>query len=171
MSLAILIQNPTLESFASTASTTNTSGSNLTSDSNTIGGEGMGTGGPEVIASLLSQEETNNNTATSSNSTETDAVFHTQELAVTKHNLRQGETSDAITGTIVNNSPLEVNYIDINAALFNVNNNLIGTVSGSIDFPTLQPGEDTTFKIDINKETGEMLDHYMLFVLGTPKTD
>lgn len=169
MALAILIQNPTLESFASTASTTNANVSNLTSDSNTIGGEGMGTGGPEVVASLLSDGETNNNTA--SNSTETNAVFHTQELAVTKHTLRQGETSDALTGTIVNNSPLEVNNVVINTALFNVDNNLIGTVSGTIDFPTLQPGEDTTFKIDINKDIGGILDHYMLFVLGTPKTD
>ncbi len=85
--------------------------------------------------------------------------------------LRVGETSDAITGTVVNNSPVEVNYVDINAALFDVNNNLIGTVTGSVDFSTLNPSEDTSFKIDIPADIKGLLDHYMLFALGTPKVD
>lgn len=174
LSVVILIQNPVMVALASPVPTTNPNVASPASNSNMTGNEGFGMGGPEVIAKLLSEEDTANpdsttNNSMTSNSAENTNVFHTKELDVTKHTLRVGATSDAITGTIVNNSPVEVNYVDINAALFDANNNLIGTVSGTVDFPTLNPGEDSTFKIDVSADLKELLDHYMLFVLGTPK--
>lgn len=176
MSLVILIQNPVMVALASPASNSNSNVASFAGNSTMGGNEGLGTGGPEVIAKLLSKDDTSNsdsitNNSMASNSGANSRVFHTEELDVTKHTLRVGETSDAITGTIVNNSPGEVNYVDINAALFDINNNLIGTVSGSVDFPTLKSGEDTTFKIDVGGDTKKLLDHYMLFVLGTPKAE
>ena len=174
LSVVVLIQNPVMVALASPVPTTNPNVSSSASNSNMTGNEGFGTGGPEVIAKLLSEEDTANSDSTTNNSmtansAENTNVFHTKELDITKHTLRAGETSDAITGTIVNNSPVEVNYVDINAALFDANNNLIGTVSGTVDFPTLKPGEDSTFKIDVSADLKELLDHYMLSVLGTPK--
>lgn len=174
LSVVILIQNPVMVALASPASTADPNVVTTASTANTTGNEGFGTGGPEVIAKLLSNDDTSNSDANTNNSMTSNSgantnVFHTKELDITKHTLRAGETSDAITGTIVNNSPVEVNYVDINAALFDANNNLIGTVSGTVDFPTLKPGEDSTFKIDVSADIKELLDHYMLFVLGTPK--
>jgi hypothetical protein len=176
MSMVILIQNPVMVALASPASNSNSNGAPLAGNSPMGGNEGFGTGGPEVIAKLLSEGNTSNPDSTTSNNMAPNSgldtnVFHTKELNVTKHTLRAGDTSDAITGTIVNNSPGEVNYVDINAALFDANNNLIGTVSGTVDFPTLKSGEDTTFKIDVYPDTKKLLDHYMLFVLGTPKME
>lgn len=174
LSVVILIQNPLMVALASPVPTTNPNVASSVSNSSMTGNEGFGTGGPEVIAKLLSEEDAANSNSTTnnsmtSNSAENTNVFHTKELDITKHTLRAGDTSDAITGTIVNNSPVEVNYVDINAALFDANNNLIGTVSGTVDFPTLKPGEDSTFKVDVSADLKELLDHYMLFVLGTPK--
>ena len=174
LSVVILLQNPAMEALASPASTTNPNVATSASNSNMTGNEGFGTGGPEVIAKLLSNNDTSNtdpnaNNGMTSNSGANTNVFHTKELDITKHTLRAGDTSDAITGTIVNNSPVEVNYVDINAALLDANGNLIGTVSGTVDFPTLKPGEDSNFKIDVSADIKELLDHYMLFVLGTPK--
>ena len=176
LSAVILIQNQAGVVLASPTALTDSNSNSPTDNSSSTGNEGFGTGGPEVIAKLLSNEETDgsgpaeNNNMTS-NSMEDTNVFHTKELDVAKHTLRVGETSDAITGTIVNISPVEVNYVSINAALFDINNNLIGTVSGSVDFSTLNPGEDTSFKVDITPDLKGTLDHYMLFVLGTPKAD
>jgi hypothetical protein len=174
LSVAILIQNPVMVALASPMPPTNPDVASSASTSNMTGNEGFGTGGPEVIAKLLSDENTANTDPTINNSMTANSgantnVFHTKELDISKHTLRAGETSDAVTGTIVNNSPVEVNYVDINAALFDANNNLIGIVSGTVDFPTLKPSEDSTFKIDVSADLKELLDHYMLFVLGTPK--
>ena len=174
LSVAILIQNPVMVAFASPVPPTNPNVDSSASTSNMTGNEGFGTGGPEVIAKLLSDENTANSDPTTNNSMTSNSgantnVFHTKELDISKHTLRAGETSDAVTGIIVNNSPVEVNYVDINAALFDANNNLIGIVSGTVDFPTLKPSEDSTFKIDVSADLKELLDHYMLFVLGTPK--
>ena len=176
LSAVILVHNYTTVTFASPALL---SGSNSTSSPDNFinaGNEGSGTGGPAVVPQLLSEQRTDssglaaNNNMTSNTTADSD-VFHTKELNVTKHSLREGETSDAITGTIVNVSPVEVNYVNVNAALFDVNNYLIGTVTGSVDFSTLNPGEDTSFKVDIYPDQKEKLDHYMLFVLGTANTN
>lgn len=176
ISMVIFLQNPVIVALASPASNSNPNVASFTSNSTLGGNEGFGTGGPEVIAKLLSEDGPSNSDSTTNNSMVSNSganadVFHTKELDITKHTLRAGDTYDAITGTIVNNSPGEVNYVDINAALFDASNNLIGTVSGTVDFPTLKSGEDTTFKININADTKKLLDHYMLFVLGTPKAE
>ena len=176
LSAVILIQNHAIVALASPTVPTDSNSNSLTDNSSTTGNEGFGTGGPEVIAKLLSNEGTDSsglattNNMTSNSTGETN-VFDTKELDVTKHTLRVGETSDAITGTIVNVSPMGVDYVNVNAALFDANNNLIGTVTGTVDFSTLNPGEDTSFKVDIYPDLKETLDHYMLFALGTPKAD
>ncbi len=176
LTVVILIQNPVMVALASPASDSNSNVASFAGNSTMGGNESFGTGGPEVIAQLLSEDDTSNSDPTTNNSMTSNSgantnVFHTKELDVTKHTLRAGDTSDAITGTIVNNSPVEVNYVDLNAALFDANNNLIGIVSGTVDFPTLNPGEDTSFKIDVGADVKELLDHYMIFVLGTPKAE
>lgn len=177
VSAAILIQNPAMVAFANPVSNSNSNADSFTSNSSTgDGNKGFGTGGPEVIAKLLSENDQSNSNLSTNNSMKSNTgantnVFHTKELDVTKHTLRVGDSSDAITGTIVNNSPMEVNYVDVNAALFDANNNLIGTVSGSVDFSTLKAGEDTTFKVDVSGNMKKLFDHYMLFILGTPKAE
>ncbi|MBA3749337.1 MAG: hypothetical protein H0X03_00280 [Nitrosopumilus sp.] len=96
-------------------------------------------------------------------------IFHSQYLTVSKTSLRQGDFSDSITGTIVNNSPVTLNYVGVSAALFDENNNLLSITQGSVDFPLLRTNEDTSFKIDISSNLKDLIDNYMLFVVGTPQ--
>ncbi len=90
-------------------------------------------------------------------------------MTVSKTSLRQGDFSDSITGTIVNNSPVTLNYVGVSAALFDENNNLLSITQGSVDFPLLRTNEDTSFKIDISSNLKDLIDNYMLFVVGTPQ--
>jgi len=96
-------------------------------------------------------------------------VFHSKYVIVTKHSFRHGDLSDSVIGTLLNNSPTEVSNVGVSAALLDKNNNLIDIRSGSVDFSTLKPGEDSSFKIDLFSDTKDKVDHYILFVVATPK--
>ena len=65
MSVAILIQNPVMVALASPAANSNVS--SFAGNSPMGGNEGFGTGGPEVIAKLLSEGNTSNPDSTTNN--------------------------------------------------------------------------------------------------------
>jgi hypothetical protein len=118
------------------------------------------------------QQITNKSSATSTSAAKEGMnknVFHSKYVTVTKHSFRHGDLSDSITGTILNNSTNEVSPVGVSAALLDKNNKLIDMRSGSVDFSSLKPGEDSSFKIDLFSDTKDKVDHYILFVVATPK--
>jgi len=125
--------------------------------------------GATMSASPVTSGQPTTNTSSSSSGEKTANIFHSKYVTVAKTSYRQGEFSDSITGTIVNSGTIEVTSVDVSAALLDKDNNLINVASGSVDFSSLKPGEDSSFRVDISSSLKSTVDHYMLFVEATPK--
>ena len=98
--------------------------------------------------------------------------IHSKDLTINKASIRESGdsyyTSKSIAGSLMNNSNETIEDISIYAALFDENNNLYAINSGNVDFNTLKPNEDSSFKIDVYSGDPADLDHFMLFVSGAP---
>ena len=94
-------------------------------------------------------------------------VVNSKYLSITEHRYRNGEFSDQITGTVVNNSTQEISGVSVDAALYDKDNRLI-TMEGAglADVSTLPPGDNSAFSITILDV--DDVDHYTLFPSGTP---
>lgn len=104
----------------------------------------------------------------------TNTTIHSQYLTISKTNMRT--TSDflstkSITGTIINNSTQSVDNIQVYAALFDPNNNLVDVASGIVDSAILNPQGDSSFTIDFYEDSNIKVVKYMLFVVGTPTSE
>jgi hypothetical protein len=92
-------------------------------------------------------------------------VVNSKYLTITGHRYRQGEFTDTITGTIVNNSTQEISIPSVYVALYDSNNTFITMQSGLVSVSSLKAGDDSPFTIDIGIKG---VDHYTLFPAGTP---
>jgi hypothetical protein len=92
-------------------------------------------------------------------------VVNSKYLTITDHRYRQGEFTDTITGTIVNNSTQEISIPTVYVALYDSNNTLITMQTGLVSVSSLKAGDDSPFTIDIGIKGA---DHYTLFPAGTP---
>ena len=86
-------------------------------------------------------------------------------LTITDHKYTQGQFSDTITGTIQNNSPQDVNFARVYAALYDNTNTLITVENGLVQ---LKAGDSSPFDIHIFSKIKSDIDHYTLFAAGTP---
>lgn len=100
------------------------------------------------------------------------SIIHTQYLNVTKASIREsGEdyfSTKSIAGSLINTSDKTIEDIQVYAALFDEANNLYAVSSGSLDYSSLKPNEDSPFKIDVYSSDKPQLDHFMLLVSGSP---
>lgn len=100
------------------------------------------------------------------------SIIHTQYLNVTKASIRESGddyfSTKSIAGSLINNSDKTMEDIQVYAALFDKANNLYAVSSGSLDYSTLKPNEDSPFKIDVYSSDKPQLDHFMLLVSGAP---
>lgn len=97
------------------------------------------------------------------------ATIHSKNILISKANVRETDgyfSSKSIAGTIVNNSPDTVDGVKVYAAIFDKSNDLMDIVSGSVDYTSLKPNEDTPFKIELYSTNDKPLDHFMLFAAG-----
>jgi hypothetical protein len=95
-------------------------------------------------------------------------VVNSTYLIITDHRYRDGDFTDHITGTVVNNSTEEVSGITVTAALYDSSDRLITTAGGGYaDVSTLPPGDNSAFSITLSGGE-ENVDHYTLFPGGTP---
>ena len=77
-------------------------------------------------------------------------------------------STKSIAGSLINNSDKTIEDIQVYAALFDETNSLYAISSGSLDYSSLKPNEDSPFKIDIYSSDKPQLDHFMLLVSGAP---
>jgi len=89
-------------------------------------------------------------------------------LTITEQTYRDGESSDIITGSIVNNSTQEVSSPAVYAVLYDKDNKLITVAQGFVDFAPLSPEGDSAFSITLFLPQEDIVDHYTLFAGGTP---
>jgi hypothetical protein len=66
-----------------------------------------------------------------------------------------------IEGTVFNNSRSVINSATLHVEYYDSNNSLITTSSSTADFPILNPGDNSSFKM--RSELGdEVIDHYVV---------
>ena len=95
-------------------------------------------------------------------------VENSKYLSITEHRYRNGDFSDQITGTVVNNSTEEVSQVTVIAALYDSSDKLITTEWGGFaDVSTLPAGDNSAFSITLSS-VEENIDHYTLLPGGTP---
>ena len=92
-------------------------------------------------------------------------VVNSKYLSITNHRYRQGEFTDTITGTIVNNSTHEISVPSVYVALYDSNNTFITMQPGLVSISSLKAGDDSPFTINIGVKG---VDHYTLFPAGAP---
>src|ERR1041384_4221951 len=95
-------------------------------------------------------------------------VMNSKYLSITFHKYVNQKDADSITGTIVNNSTKDISSVRIYATLFDKNNNLITTETGTVQVPSLSPTMTTPFTITL-VDLSNKPDHYSLFPGGLPK--
>jgi hypothetical protein len=91
-------------------------------------------------------------------------------LTITDHRYREGEYNDQITGTVTNNSTETIGLMNVYAALYNADNQLISMESGTMTVTTLPAGDNSAFDITVyGVGENNIVDHYALFPTGTPQ--
>jgi hypothetical protein len=93
-------------------------------------------------------------------------VTNSKYLAITFHKYVNQKDTDAITGTIVNNSTKDISSVRVYAALYDDNNMLITTEAGVVNVPSLTPTLTSPFTISLVHI--QKPDHYTLFPGGNP---
>jgi hypothetical protein len=96
-----------------------------------------------------------------------DAV-NSKYVTITNHRYQQGNFSDMITGTLINNSTQEIPVISVVAALYNKGDKLITTGISTADVSDLPGGDSFAFSIDLYNLGNDVVDHYILFPGGIP---
>jgi hypothetical protein len=121
---------------------------------------------PSTLAQL--DTETGPLAEDGSEATPTGSVENSKYLSITDHRYRNGDFSDQITGTVVNNSTQEVSQVTVTAALYDSSDKLITTEWGGFaDVSTLPSGDNSAFSITLSS-VEEKVDHYTLFPGGMP---
>jgi hypothetical protein len=95
------------------------------------------------------------------------SVENSRYLAVTEHRYKNGESSDQITGIVMNNSTDWISRVTVTAALYDSLGKLITTEWGFADVSTLPPGDNSAFSIALYGNNKD-IDHYKLLPGGTP---
>jgi hypothetical protein len=94
-------------------------------------------------------------------------VVNSKYVTITDHRYQRGDISDAITGTVRNNSTQEIPVISVIALLYDKDNNLITIGIGSADASDLPRGGNSAFSIHFVLKESEV-NHYTLFPGGIP---
>jgi hypothetical protein len=89
-------------------------------------------------------------------------------VTITNHRYQQGNFSDMITGTLVNNSTQEIPVISVVAALYNKDDKLITTGISAADVSDLPGGDSSAFSINLSNLGNDLVDYYILFPGGIP---
>jgi hypothetical protein len=89
-------------------------------------------------------------------------------VTITNHRYQQGNFSDMITGTLVNNSTQEIPVISVVAALYNKDDKLITTGISAADVSDLPGGDSSAFSINLYNLGNDAVGHYILFPGGIP---
>jgi hypothetical protein len=96
-----------------------------------------------------------------------DAV-NSKYVTITNHKYQQGNFSDIIIGTLINNSTQEIPVISVVAALYNKDDKLITTGISAADTSDLPGGDSSAFSINLYNLEHDAVDHYILFPGGIP---
>ncbi len=81
-------------------------------------------------------------------------------LEITNHSFTEGPLFTVVNGTVLNNSSSIINSATIHVEYYDSNNSLITISSSTADFPILNPGDNSAFKIR-SELGGEDVDHYI----------
>ena len=95
-------------------------------------------------------------------------AVNSKYVSITNHRYQQGNFSDMITGTLINNSTQEIPVISVVAALYNKDDKLITTGISAADTSDLPGGDSSAFSINLYNLGNDVVDHYALFPGGTP---
>jgi hypothetical protein len=82
-------------------------------------------------------------------------------LEITNHTYIEGPLFTLMEGTVLNNSSSVINSATIHIEYYDSNDSLITIGSSTADFPILNPGDNSSFKI--RSDLGnEVIDHYVV---------
>jgi hypothetical protein len=95
-------------------------------------------------------------------------TVNSKYVTIINHRYQQGNFSDMITGTLINNSTQEIPVISVVAALYNKDDKLITTGISAADASDLLGGDSSAFSINLYNLGNDVVDHYILFPGGTP---
>jgi hypothetical protein len=95
-------------------------------------------------------------------------VVNSKYITITDHRYQHGDHFDVITGAVINNSTQEIPVIYVTAALYDKDDKLITTGTGSADASNLASGDISAFSINLFGLGEDVVDHYTLFPGGKP---
>lgn len=95
-------------------------------------------------------------------------VVNSKYITISDHRFRDGDFSDQVTGTVINNSTQDISLIEIFVGVYDSNDQLITMESGFADVTNLPAGDNSSFSISLFGLSNEEIDHYIIYAGGLP---